>query len=149
MTRDQFISSAEKILRTRRAALLRLVHNEIDQLRMSDAFEVRDQIDEAIDDEFQSVSSGLAEIESRELERIEHALKRLQEGKYGICEECNRRIPVARLRLIPWATKCVRCQDRSSVRNELAKYAQRWEDISDDGDDEETQLFEFSVAEIW
>jgi hypothetical protein len=43
-------------------------------------------------------------------EQVERALQRLREGAYGICEGCARRIPVARLKYQPAATRCVECQ---------------------------------------
>jgi len=43
-------------------------------------------------------------------EQVERALERLREGAYGICEGCARRIPEARLRYQPAATRCVECQ---------------------------------------
>jgi DnaK suppressor protein len=43
-------------------------------------------------------------------EQVERALERLREGTYGICEGCGRRIPEARLRYQPAATRCVECQ---------------------------------------
>ena len=43
-------------------------------------------------------------------EQVEHALEKVREGTYGICEGCGRRIPEARLRYQPAATRCVECQ---------------------------------------
>jgi DnaK suppressor protein len=43
-------------------------------------------------------------------EQVERALERLHEGAYGICEGCGRRIPLARLKFQPAATRCVECQ---------------------------------------
>ena len=46
-------------------------------------------------------------------EDVEHALARLEQGGYGICEDCSRPIPAERLRARPEAVRCVACQ-RSS-----------------------------------
>ena len=43
-------------------------------------------------------------------EQVEHALQRIREGAYGICEACGHRIPAARLSFQPAATRCVECQ---------------------------------------
>src|SRR6266446_677497 len=45
-------------------------------------------------------------------ERVEHALERVREGAYGICETCAGRIPAERLRYQPAATRCVECQSQ-------------------------------------
>jgi RNA polymerase-binding protein DksA len=43
--------------------------------------------------------------------RIEAALRRLDEGKYGICERCGKPIPARRLEALPYVTLCVDCQE--------------------------------------
>jgi DnaK suppressor protein len=41
--------------------------------------------------------------------RIDRALAKLDEGTYGICDRCERRIPTARLRARPDSVLCVEC----------------------------------------
>lgn len=41
---------------------------------------------------------------------IERALARLAAGEYGRCEECGMAIPIARLKAIPFASRCLTCQ---------------------------------------
>ena len=50
-------------------------------------------------------------LESKEdmLEQIEVALQRIEDGIYGTCERCGRKIPRARLDAIPYAIHCVKC----------------------------------------
>jgi DnaK suppressor protein len=43
---------------------------------------------------------------------LAEALARLQEGAYGICQNCEGRIPRRRLEALPTATLCVACQER-------------------------------------
>lgn len=54
------------------------------------------------------------------LRAIDEALKRLEEGKYGLCEACGREIAPERLEAVPWTTFCLRCRrdfDRHTVRS--------------------------------
>jgi RNA polymerase-binding transcription factor len=44
------------------------------------------------------------------LEEIEAALKRVEEGTYGLCSSCGKPIPEERLEALPWATLCIECQ---------------------------------------
>lgn len=44
--------------------------------------------------------------------KVAEALERLRNGEYGICQECGEAIAPRRLRVIPEASTCVRCQDR-------------------------------------
>jgi RNA polymerase-binding transcription factor DksA len=45
----------------------------------------------------------------RELEEIDAALSRLDEGRYGACVRCGQAIDVGRLRVLPAAAHCARC----------------------------------------
>ena len=56
----------------------------------------------------------LMESKDRTLEQIEEALDRIEDGNYGVCEECGAEIPKARLNAIPYAVLCVRCMPASS-----------------------------------
>jgi DnaK suppressor protein len=44
--------------------------------------------------------------ERGEIEAIELALRKIDGGKYGLCEECGQSIQVKRLQAIPWARLC-------------------------------------------
>ena len=55
------------------------------------------------------LTEQLAELASKRLRAIEHALERQQRGKLSVCDSCSERIPEARLRAMPGATLCIRC----------------------------------------
>ena len=46
-----------------------------------------------------------------ELRNIDLALRRMDQGSFGTCEECDDEIPVKRLRVRPDATLCLDCQE--------------------------------------
>jgi DnaK suppressor protein len=52
----------------------------------------------------------------RLLEQVEGALARFTEGTYGLCEKCGEAIDPARLKALPHATLCVRCQQHYEQR---------------------------------
>ena len=43
------------------------------------------------------------------LRKVDHALERIEAGKYGNCESCGNAIPVERLDVLPYSTLCVEC----------------------------------------
>ena len=45
------------------------------------------------------------------LRNVRAALRRTQEGGFGICQECEADIAPKRLAAVPWATFCIRCQE--------------------------------------
>jgi DnaK suppressor protein len=44
------------------------------------------------------------------LAEIEGALRRIEEGTYGVCVNCGKPIAEERLTAIPWATYCIDCK---------------------------------------
>ncbi len=68
--------------------------------------------DEASDVFEQAKNLALRRNLERLLTKVEGALDRIEEGTYGICEVCGRRIDPARLRALPYATLCFECQQR-------------------------------------
>jgi DnaK suppressor protein len=49
--------------------------------------------------------------EFNQLRNARAALRRIQEGSFGICQECDDDIAPKRLAAVPWATFCIRCQE--------------------------------------
>ena len=50
-----------------------------------------------------------------EIRQIEQTLVRIRGGRYGICEGCSKPIPASRLEILPYAARCVKCEDKSQV----------------------------------
>ena len=76
------------------------------------------------------ISSQLAEVESRELTRIEYALERMRNGQFGICEGCGTNIPMARLNALPYATYCIKCQREAERQGASSAGRRRLEPIA-------------------
>jgi RNA polymerase-binding protein DksA len=49
------------------------------------------------------------------LNEVERALSKMQDGTYGLCEQCGRPIPPERLEALPWATLGIDCKQRGSA----------------------------------
>jgi DnaK suppressor protein len=45
------------------------------------------------------------------LREVKAALRRIHNGGFGICIECERAISPKRLVAVPWASRCIQCQD--------------------------------------
>jgi DnaK suppressor protein len=110
----------------RRDALLRLHHQLIAQrnelrrmlgLEMATSDDVKGDFgDVANDDVERELNTQLAALESRELAKIERAILSIRTGRYGTCESCERKIPVARLNALPYTALCIDCQRRQEER---------------------------------
>jgi len=52
------------------------------------------------------------------LNKVEAALIRLENGKYGVCAMCSSKISIDRLNAIPYAVMCIKCKtDSEKKRN--------------------------------
>src|SRR3954463_12631673 len=90
MARKDALLRLHSRLVTRRDALRKALNGDLDSLReYNSTFVVGDNVDAAVDTANDEISPQLAELESRELGQIEHALQRIIKGVYGRCEFCG------------------------------------------------------------
>ncbi len=85
-------------------------------LKVSD--EVGDEVDIA-DMEMERLKAiRLRERESRYLKKVEYALRKMEEGTYGICENCGKPISYERLKARPVAVYCIECKIKLEAEEE-------------------------------
>ena len=77
------------------------------------ALHMADLATDTYDREF---SLTLASNERKLLYEIDEALKKIEEGIYGICEDCKCAISLSRLKAIPYARLCLKCQQEKEKR---------------------------------
>ena len=68
--------------------------------------------DVATDTYDREFSLGLASNERKFLYELDDALKKTEDGTFGICEDCKRLITKTRLKVVPYARLCVKCQEK-------------------------------------
>ena len=73
--------------------------------------------DVATDTYDREFSLGIAAKERQVLYELDDALKKIEEGTFGICEDCKCIIAKNRLRAVPQARLCVRCQEKKEKNN--------------------------------
>ena len=72
------------------------------------SFHMADMATDNFDREF---SLDIASAEQVVLNRIDGALRKIEEGSYGICESCGKQISFKRLKAVPYAELCLKCQE--------------------------------------
>lgn len=81
--------------------------------------DLRDRFSDEIDEGSFSSEIGLTlrirEREASLIGKIGDALERLEDGTFGICEECGEGIPAERLMARPVTTLCIECKKRQEV----------------------------------
>jgi DnaK suppressor protein len=91
----------------------REIHEKLRSLRdaiPADGADVTDAEEQSVNDFVQDVDLALMQMKSETLKKIDQALMRLEEGTYGVCQECEAEIAPARLRALPFAALCRDCQ---------------------------------------
>jgi CBS domain-containing protein/RNA polymerase-binding transcription factor DksA len=114
--------SAERAPASPETTLLRELHREReavakqlaqlaerDRRRTDERREPGDPADVASLRSDEQLAEALEAAKARRLAALDHALERAAQGRFGICDRCGERIPVARLRALPGSTRCVRC----------------------------------------
>ncbi len=68
--------------------------------------------DVATDTYDREFSLGLASNDRQFVYELEDALKKIDDGSYGMCEDCKASISKIRLKAVPYARLCVQCQEK-------------------------------------
>ncbi len=66
--------------------------------------------DMAADTYERELSMDIVSNEQKVLYQIDDALKSLDDGSFGICQQCNKPISMSRLKAVPYASMCIACQ---------------------------------------
>ena len=68
----------------------------------------------------------LSQAERETLFHIDIALKKIENGTYGVCEECGAPIGEKRLEAIPWVRLCIECSQNEEIQR---SFSNKSEDI--------------------
>jgi DnaK suppressor protein len=102
-----------KMLEDRRRELLHEVRGKIRDARTdsTNEHEVLDEGEISEGDVQEEIEFALIQMKAETLNKIDAALRRLEEGTYGDCFECGEEIAAARLRAVPFAVRCKDCEE--------------------------------------
>ena len=134
MGRSAELKKLREVLLRRREAIRRALDGDLSMLRELREQTKGDILDAALDSAQDELSSQLAEVESRELAQIEHALERMVNGTYGVCEVTEQPIPLARLQALPYATTCIEAQREMEKHGRTAELQADWGRLTKQGD---------------
>src|SRR5262249_1799538 len=100
-----------EILLAKKGEILKNARRTLSEDMTLDSDDLADEMDLASSEYLQSFTFRLRGREKTFLEKIDHALAKIDEGKFGICEECEEPIPMKRLEARPQTTLCSRCKE--------------------------------------
>jgi DnaK suppressor protein len=73
-----------------------------------------DMADQASGNNEVHIQLKLKQTDAKILQAIEGALRRIEQGTYGICRDCGEPIAPARLNAIPWTRVCIDCKQKQT-----------------------------------
>jgi DnaK suppressor protein len=118
----------KKMLEDRRRELMNEVQGKIRDVR-AEGNKERDVLDQGESSEVdiqEDIEFALIQMKAETLNRINEALRRLEEGTYGNCFECGDEISQARLRALPFAVRCKDCEEaKETAEQRERQQAQR------------------------
>ena len=56
------------------------------------------------------LAMNIAESSQEVLYQIDEAIKRIDDGTYGLCQTCQKPIGISRLKVVPYTSMCIECQ---------------------------------------
>jgi DnaK suppressor protein len=116
--RKDTLKRFKKIFEAQRNAVLfsdRVVRDDF-SVNADDRF---DEVDQAATDIEQSMRMRLCNREALYIKKIEEALRRIEDGTFGECDECGEDIELRRLEARPTATLCVHCKEEQEKKEVL------------------------------
>jgi DnaK suppressor protein len=96
-----------------------------DSIRIHQVADPADITQEARD---RDVALQILDRESALVRQLRSAVGRIDDGSYGICVECGDEIPPKRLKAIPWAERCIGCQEIADCSAPYKKRAVTFEE---------------------
>ena len=123
LTQAELVAFKKLVLKRKDAILDEINHIAEDTLKKSQkeasgdisgyTYHMADVATDTYDREFSLV---LASNERKLLLELDDALKKIEEGTFGICENCKSLISKNRLKAVPYARMCVKCQEKREKR---------------------------------
>ena len=120
---SQRTEALRKMLLERRQEVMKEINGLIGH-RMSDEIQRRvdsapDVGDQALLDTERVRDISIMELRNKMRQQIDEALAKLEEGTYGRCADCGAEISEKRLRAVPFARRCVTCQEKQEMLEKI------------------------------
>ena len=100
-----------------------------------------DIYDQASSERDRELGLLLGDREREKIHSIDEALLRIDEGEYGICEECDEDIPLGRLKAMPFTRHCVKCKsdlEKLQAQTKRVEEERAYREIPMGAEDEES-----------
>ncbi len=108
------MSKYKKILENKQDELERIVCNR-DAITIEKSADALDEVQHAAERE---LAIRNLDRESNLLRNVRLALRRIEDGSFGVCLHCEEEISPKRVAAVPWAPFCIQCQEQADRNQE-------------------------------
>ncbi len=109
---ENFIEEMKVQLDTKKKDVVELLASEYSAFQDTNNIKGKDLVDLASNDFDKQILDVSSAIEVKTLNKINSAITRMKNGRYGMCASCGHSINEDRLRAMPYAVLCVACKTK-------------------------------------
>lgn len=113
------IAIRQRLIRRRRQLLARY-RDELERAEEQGEAREPEDVERATDQWDSVVLSRLGDADEHALREVVAALRRLDDGGYGVCTSCEQPIDAHRLEAVPWAALCIDCANEQRPTDRVA-----------------------------
>jgi DnaK suppressor protein len=113
MTKPE-LNKYKEILEARQAELVGVLRNR-DGITIEKSPDALDEVQNAAERE---LAIRNLDRESNLLRNVRAALRRIEEGSFGVCVHCDEDISPKRIAAVPWTPYCIQCQEAADKAQE-------------------------------
>jgi DnaK suppressor protein len=117
--RKRDIESFKRILTDQQQRITGNADRTLRENMVLDTDDLPDEMDLATAEYNQGLVFRLRDRERYLLSKVNKALKKIEKGDFGICEECEEPIALPRLKARPVTTLCIRCKEEQERREKM------------------------------
>ena len=110
MTKIQ-LKKFREMLEEKREEIIKRAQQTLDEDMALDANDLPDEMDLASSEYLQSFTFRLRGREKVFLDKIAKAIAKIDDGTFGVCDDCGEKISIKRLEARPETTLCIRCKE--------------------------------------
>ncbi|NNG02393.1 MAG: RNA polymerase-binding protein DksA [Desulfobacteraceae bacterium] len=118
---EKDIQYFRQLLQTELDGLMHKGKNTVVELTMDASDTEADPLDRASRESSQNNTLRFRSRESRLIKKIKQSLQSIKDGTYGICEDCEEPIPIARLKSRPVTSFCISCKNKREAREKIMR----------------------------
>ncbi len=123
------LQELKNMLLERKQAILRKMQQYYQESQEMETNIAQDAVDKAESSYTKEFLLSLTDAEREQLSQIQAALRRLEKGEYGICQSCGQPINKKRLKIIPWTSLCINCQEKKEKEEAEERELEREKEI--------------------